>query len=133
MTPLPLAKPRPKLLDKREQRAALAATDRIERASCRKRSGGRCEVMEYVGPAGWRATVAFVLGVNFRRCPRRASENHHLIGGIGRKNKGRSILAAHRLDVCDRCHEEITGHVLRAVGTPVEREAADTVRYERVR
>jgi hypothetical protein len=66
------------------------------------------------------------------RCQRRASENHHLIGGIGRRNKGRSILAEHRLDVCQRCHEEITGRVLVPCVEQKDAEWAATVRYERV-
>jgi hypothetical protein len=116
-------KPRPKLLDKRERRASVTAKDRAERAKCRQRSGGRCEVIEVYESAGREITSA---------CFRRASQNHHLIGGSGRRNTGRSILAEHRLDTCDRCHDEITNHVLVPVdGT--QKEDAATVRYERQR
>ena len=66
------------------------------------------------------------------RCKQRAVENHHLIGGIGRRNQGRSILAKHRLDVCKVCHAEITNHVLVPVDGTKKDDAA-TVRYERVR
>jgi hypothetical protein len=114
---LPNAQPkaRPKLLDKRQAKADAARVDREQRAICRHRSMGRCEV------------------VTRHRCIHRASENHHLIGGIGRRNKGRSILAEHRLDVCSYCHEEITAHVLVPCVDEAKREAAATVRYERKR
>ena len=49
------------------------------------------------------------------------------------KNKGKSILAEHRLDVCHDCHVEITNHVLVPCVPLPDRERAATVRYERVR
>lgn len=112
-------KPQPKLLDKRAAKAALDAQDRLEHAKCKQRSEGRCEVRE----GGY---------MTFRRCPRRASQNHHLIGGSGKRNRGKSILAEHRLDTCDRCHDEITNHVL-VPSDGLKREFADQVRYERIR
>jgi hypothetical protein len=65
------------------------------------------------------------------RCRRRTSENHHLKGGIGRRNRGDSIKAEHRIEVCSICHHEITGHVLQPIGEG--REDAATVRFERAR
>lgn len=118
----PQPKPAPKLLAKRKAKASVETTDRTERQKCHARSGGQCEVYE---------TSPVMRGVAMR-CERRARQNHHLIGGIGRRNRGRSILAAHRLDTCDRCHEDITGNVLVPVdGT--KKEHAATVRYERIR
>lgn len=119
MSPMAFPKPKPKLLAKRKAKADVEQEDRLERAKCRIRSGGQCEVL--------------AVGHNsVRRCARRSSQNHHLISGIGRRNRGKSILAKHRLDVCDRCHEEITNNVLVPVdGT--KRELAATVRYERIR
>lgn len=114
-------KPRPRLLDKRAAKAALDAQDRIERAKCKARSGGQCEV---------HMTTTSFRGGDWR-CVRRASQNHHLIGGSGKRNKGKSVLAEHRLDTCDRCHEEITHHVLVPVDGTLKDNAA-TVRYERV-
>ena len=112
-------KPRPRLLDKRERAADLDAIDREQRAICRVRSGGKCEVLVVLpwGPV--------------TRCGRRATENHHLKFGIGRRNRGVSILAAHRIDVCQPCHEEITGKVLVPCVPKDEAERADSVRYER--
>jgi len=116
-------KPRPKLLGKREQAAKVRTTDRKERETCHTRSGGRCEVCVMFVILGKR--TAF-------RCVHGASENHHLKGGIGRKNVGDSILATHRLDVCAICHRDITGHVLKPANE-AERYDAATVTYERVR
>ena len=119
-------KPRPVLLDRRESKAEIATIDRAERKKCRERSGGQCEVRSgFVQPGQPSAAITV-------RCIHRATENHHLIGGIGRRNRGRSILAEHRLDVCAWCHAELTGNVLVTVdGT--QKEDAATVKYERVR
>lgn len=115
-----LAKPRPRLLDKREAQGKVKTKDQQERDKCHERSGRKCEVVE-----------EFESGYSFR-CLRPVVENHHLISGIGRRNKGRSILAEHRLDTCKRCHDDITGKVLRPIdGT--QKELAATVRYERVK
>lgn len=117
-----LAKPRPKLLDKRDAKALRADIDRKENAKVKARSGGRCEVQ----------TLKYFHHGGSQRCPLRASQVHHLISGIGRRNIGRSIEAPHKLHVCDRCHNEIHGHVLKPVNQ-YEREHAATVKYERVR
>jgi len=116
-----ITKPRPKLLEKRDKKAATDALDRAENARVRQRSGGQCEMLTTNDPV-----------FRNRRCPLRASHIHHLISGIGRRNVGKSIEAAHKLHVCDRCHEEIHGHVLKPVND-YEKDAAATVRYERVR
>lgn len=122
----PQPKPRPKLLDKRAIVKELAVLDRKQRARCRARSGGRCEVWwsDYLGP----------LAVSFAgRCANHATENHHLLGGIGRRNRGDSLKAEHRLDVCHDCHAEITGHVLVPCVDAEARTWASSVRFERVR
>lgn len=106
-------KPRPRLLITRETAATQRAKDVKERAKCRTRSGGQCEVIVRITWLDvWVGSPPFARWA-IDRCPRRASENHHLIGGIGRRNRGRSLLAAHRLDVCTTCHREITEHVLK--------------------
>lgn len=117
----PLTKPRPRLLDKRQQKADLAMIDRAENAKVKARSEGRCEVWEVIRLGSSTA---------HHPCRRRASHVHHLISGIGRRNRGDSIKAAHKLHVCDKCHGEIHGHVLTPVNA-TERESAATVRYER--
>lgn len=126
---LAFPKPRPRLLDKRTRAADVAKVDRAERATCKARSGGRCEVWTLAPRNAW----PYMPRPLFFRCERRATENHHLIGGIGRKNKGQSILAAHRLDVCRECHRELTGHVLVPCVPHEQAERAESVRYERRR
>jgi len=112
-------KPSPWLLEQRKAKAGVAKKDREERAKVRARSGGRCEVL------------VLIRGRVFDVCQRRATENHHLLSGIGRRNRGRSILAAHRLDVCKDCHTEITRKVLVPCVEQSKAECAATVRYER--
>lgn len=121
---VPQPKKRPALLDKRDDAAELRQEDKKQRAVCRMRSGGQCEVR----------TVYYMDGRPTKlmgRCVRRVSHNHHLLSGIGRRNKGRSLLAAHRLDVCDECHRDIHGHVLVPCVPQAQAERADSVRYER--
>lgn len=124
---LGIPKTRPRKLDKDDTAAAVDAKDRAERKKCHTRSGGQCEVIE-MHSNSWNPGKSWTL----KRCARRASQNHHLIGGIGRRNKGKSLLAAHRIDVCDRCHDDITGNVLQP-HNEAERYDAKTVKYERVR
>jgi len=125
---LVIAKPRPRLLEKRDKQAATNALDRAENAKVKQRSGGQCEVLTVTT----RLKSDFWICVTPRRCHLRASHVHHLISGIGRRNVGRSITAECKLHVCDRCHEEIHGHVLKPVND-YEKEAAATVRYERIK
>jgi hypothetical protein len=114
----PQPKPMPKLLEKQAKALSTRATDRAENAKAKQRAGGQCEV--YVVPDGKNL---------YRRCLKPATETHHLLGGIGRRNKGQSILADYKLRVCATCHREITGHVL----VPVQADHnALTVRYRRV-
>lgn len=119
-----IAKPRPKLLERREAKAQIAAIDRAENAKVKARSNGQCEVIVLRIPnapevGGW-------------LCHRRAGHIHHLISGIGRRNVGKSIEADHKLHVCELHHEEIHGHVLKPTDEATRYDAA-TVRYERVR
>ena len=113
-----IPKPRPRLLEKRAAKAAIEQMDMDENRKVKQRSGGRCEVQVIGKAIIW-------------RCPLRASHVHHLMGGIGRRNVGRSITAECKLHVCERCHEELHGHVLKPTNY-YEREDAASVRYERV-
>lgn len=130
-----LAKPRPRLLVKREAQSKVKTEDQQERDKCHVRSLGQCEVWETFIPIfvfEKKTMKSLPPSLMVKRCKRRASENHHLIGGIGRRNKGKSILAEHRLDCCAQCHKDITGNVLIPVdGT--KKEDAATVRYERAK
>lgn len=126
----PVAKPRPKMLDKRAAKADVTRIDREENAKVKYRSTGQCELYEQIDLLGFSSKQgAFV--ITSKRCRRRASHIHHLISGIGRRNIGASIEAAHKLHLCDKCHSEIHGHVLKPVNA-TERYDADTIRFERV-
>jgi hypothetical protein len=120
-------KSRVKALDKADKAAALAKQDKAESAKAKKRAKGLCEVIEQ-----WteRAGVSSVTLYCSRRCHRKDTETHHLIGGIGRRNKGKSILAQWKLRVCTEHHQQITAKVLK----PTTAEAdASTIRYWRAK
>lgn len=134
-----IAKPRPKLLEKREAKAQVAAEDRAENAKVRKRSDGFCEVrieayreLIVTGTLVGESTRVVPYIGHANRCHRRAGHIHHLISGIGRRNIGKSIKADHKLHVCELHHEEIHGHVLKPVNE-LERYDAATVCYERIK
>lgn len=112
-----IPKSRVKALDKADKQKALEAKDRAENAKAKKRAGGMCEVRR-------------PLPVGIARCTKKDTETHHLIGGIGRRNKGKSILADYKLRVCGECHKAITANILRP--TTAEHDA-HTVRYWRAR
>jgi hypothetical protein len=116
------AKSRVKALDKTDAKRTLANKDKAESAKAKVRAKGQCEVLVVLVGAdtGRRAVCA--------RCPSKDSQTHHLLGGIGRRNKGKSILADYKLRVCDKCHTAITGKILRP--TTAEHDAY-TVRYWR--
>lgn len=118
-------KPRPKLLDKRQAKATVRAVDTDENAKVRARSLGHCEVRTAFYANGKLAKSSWI-------CPKRAAHIHHLISGIGRRNIGDSIKAAHKLHVCELHHTEIHGHVLKPTDEATRYKAA-TVRYERVK
>src|SRR5688572_24538866 len=96
-------KPRPKKLERDERRAGHKTLEQTEDAKARKRAGGRCECRVLV--EGFNAAHT--------RCYRRDVHTHHLIGGIGRRGRGKSALAINKLRVCEKCHRDITGHVLK--------------------
>ena len=129
-TALAFPKGRPKALLKDDQRKAVEARDKAENAKARKRAKGRCEVQEL-----WMECDATIhTTTRWRyvpvRCRRKDSQTHHLISGIGRRNRGDSILALYKLRVCAEHHREITAKILQP--TTAEHTAA-TVRYRRVR
>lgn len=119
----PLAKPTPRILEKRAKKAALKAEDDRQRNRCHARSGGRCEVNEVIPKPEQSLIVT-------KRCKGRVVNNHHLMGGNGRRNVGPSILAEHRIDTCQKCHQDIEAEIL----VPADRDKAEdaaTVTYER--
>ena len=115
-------KGRVKALDKADKAKAIEAQDKKENAKAKKRAKGRCEVF-------W-TLPEYPIQPAHGRCYRKDTETHHLIGGIGRRNKGKSILAEYKLRVCSQCHQAITANVLRP--TTAEHDAT-TVRFWRAR
>lgn len=115
----PQPKHRPSMLDKQDRRKALQSADEAENQKVRARSKGQCEIREVV-------RAGFAMAVP---CAHRACQIHHMIGGWGKRARGKSTLAEHKQHCCATCHREITGHVLKRIGgvTPLW---TDT--YERV-
>jgi hypothetical protein len=113
-----IPKSRVKALDKADKAKAIEAQDKKENAKAKKRAAGMCEVIEVHGNA------------SYGRCGHKDTETHHLIGGIGRRNKGKSIMAEYKLRVCKGCHAAITANILRP--TTAEHDAS-TVRFWRAR
>jgi hypothetical protein len=122
-----LAYPKTKLraTEKAEKQADIAKQDKAESAKAKKRAKGQCEAWENT-PNPWNPTRSFTLV----RCKRKDTQTHHLISGIGRRNKGKSILAEHKLRVCDQCHADLHAKILQP--TTATDEAA-SVRYRRAR
>jgi hypothetical protein len=110
-----------KAIDRAVAREERNRKDRDENTKAKKRATGRCEVVESTARKGH---------VSVGRCTNRDTETHHLIGGIGRRNRGKSILAEYKLRVCKECHAAITANVLRP--TTAEHDAS-TVRFWRSR
>lgn len=97
---LKYAKTRPRKLDKQDRDKLTVSTDKAEDKLVKARSKGRCEV--------------FVVGEG--RCQKKGMAIHHLLGGWGRRARGRSALAEHKQHVCDGIgghHGQITAHILR--------------------
>ena len=92
--------PKPALKKRRHPDAAI---DRRESAKVRKRSEGRCEVRERL--------VELLERISTFRCAKRAEHVMHLIGGNGKRGRGISALAEHKLHGCADHHREIDGDI----------------------
>ncbi len=112
---LAFPKPLPQILEREERRARQQARERRENAKVRKRSGGRCEV---------------VLGDE--RCRKAGREIHHLLDGTGRRGRGASVLATHKVHACARHHRLIQLRWITATWTSPQDPVA-TIRFEQVR
>ena len=84
---LAFPKPVPQVLERQQRRVRQQARERLENLTVRQRSGGRCEV---------------VLGTT--RCRKAGREIHHLLGGHGRRGRGDSALATHKVHSCVAHH-----------------------------
>ncbi len=97
---LPLSKPRPAALDKKDKTQARVSRDERLSAEVRVRSRGRCEMnLGSTSAAGI-------------RCHRRATEVHHLLGGNGRRGYGDSALPVNKAHLCQDHHALCTQRVI---------------------
>ena len=84
---LAFPKPFPQVFERQARRACQQARERQENTTVKVRSGGQCEV---------------VLGKT--RCQKAGREIHHLLGGHGRRGRGDSALATHKVHSCVHHH-----------------------------
>jgi len=124
----PQPKPRVRALLKQDRLRKKRSVEDVQNALVRVRSKGQCEVREQFTSRGFAEPEI----VSARRCHRRASEVHHLLGGTGRRGIGESAKAENKQHLCGICHDLITRHILIGQWTHVE-DRAGTVTYVRVK
>ena len=112
---LAFPKPLPQMLEREERRARYQTLERLENATVRRRSGGRCEV---------------VLGGD--RCRKAGREMHHLLGGHGRGGRGESVLATHKVHACVRHHRLMQLRWIIATWTTPD-TPAETIQFQQLR
>ena len=112
---LAFPKPFPQVFERQARRACQQVRERLENAKVKERSGGRCEV---------------VLGET--RCRKAGREVHHLLGGHGRRGRGDSVLATHKVHACLDHHRLMGLRWIEVTWATPENPMA-TVRFEQVR
>ena len=112
---LAFPKPIPQFVERQQRRACQQARERLENANVRARSGGRCEV---------------VLGET--RCRKAGREVHHLLGGHGRRGRGDSVLATHKVHTCLDHHRLMSLRWIEVTWATPENPMA-TIRFAQVR
>ena len=112
---LAFPKPFPQILERRERRRCQQARERRENAKVRQRSGGQCEV---------------VLGQT--RCRKPGHDIHHLVGGHGRRGRGASALATHKVHAC-LDHHRLMGLKWIAVTWTTAQDPVSTMQFAQVR
>jgi len=112
-------KPKPRALEKQARLRQKQSVEDTQNARVKARSKGQCEVREQFTSRGFaEPTIS-----STRRCVRRASEVHHMLGGSGRRGVGVSAKAENKLHLCGPCHDLITRHILQVHWTQVEDRA----------
>ena len=114
-TDLAFPKPVPQFLERQVRRDCQQAHERRENAVVRQRSGGRCEV---------------VLGGT--RCRKAGREVHHLFGGHGRRGRGVSVIATHKVHTCVEHHRLISLRWIDVTWTTPENPVA-SLEFRQVR
>jgi hypothetical protein len=112
---LAFPKPFPQVFERQARRTCQQARERQENSKVRARSGGRCEV---------------VLGET--RCRKAGREIHHLLGGHGRRGRGDSALATHKVHTCV-AHHRLMGLRWIEVTWDTPKNPMATIRFEQVR
>lgn len=120
-----IPKPRPRALEKQDRTKRKKATDDKETAKVKTRSGGQCECREILHNYLNDELIK-------RRCVRRASETHHLLGGSGRRGVKESALAKNKLHLCGICHDLVTRHILQGSWTDVN-DRAGTITFVKLK
>jgi len=98
----------------RQRARAWKRRDAQESDKVRVRSGGRCEMPIHVKDLKppirehvRHEVLLACLDNTVARCTERATEVHHLIGGIGRRGRGDSALAKHKVHLCKAHHDDV--------------------------
>ena len=120
-----IPKGRPASLLKQDRAKQKKKVDDKQSALVKKRSGGQCECREVMHNYQNDELMR-------RRCVRRASETHHLLGGIGRRGIKESALAKNKLHLCGICHDLVTRHILQGSWTDVN-DRAGTITFVRLK
>jgi len=115
-------KPKPRALEKQARLRQKQSVEDTQNARVKARSKGQCEVREQFTSRGFaEPTIS-----STRRCHRRASEVHHILGGSGRRGVGESSKAENKLHLCGgpgSCHDLVTRRILQAHWTDVNDRA----------
>ena len=112
---LAFPKPVPQFVERQQRRACQQARERLENAAVKERSGGQCEVV-----------------LDGRRCRKAGREVHHLLGGHGRRGRGDSALATHKVHMCVE-HHRLMGLRWIAVTWATSENPMTTIRFAQVR
>ena len=112
---LAFPKPVPQFVERQQRRACQQARERLENAAVQARSGGRCEVV-----------------LDGRRCRKAGREVHHLLGGHGRRGRGDSALATHKVHTCVAHHRLMGLRWIEVTWATPENPMA-TIRFAHVR
>ena len=108
-------KPVPQVFARQQRRACQQAHDRQENTRVEARSGGRCEIV-----------------LDGTRCPKAGREVHHLLRGHGRRGRGDSVLATHKVHACVAHHRLMDLRWIEVTWTTPAHPMA-TVRFTQVR
>ena len=114
-TDLAFPKPVPQFLEREARRACQQAREHRENALVRTRSGGRCEIV-----------------LDGTRCRKPGREVHHLLGGNGRRGRGASALATHKVHTCVEHHRLMSLRWIEVTWTTPENPVA-SLEFRQVR